>query len=308
VSDNQLQRLLDFMVEREHIRKLKDSGQLWPWSNDPIFQNFFISNLRCEDDKTTRWLKTNWRDPHEDNPDLWFSEVIFRRGINFPATAAELGFPVPWNPEKFKKVVEARKAQKLPWCNGRAYKLMVGHKKSSGGFHGSQEDMLVHYVFNPVWELRKDLRVQVKESIAHYFDRLSKAPWMGGWYSYRVICDLKYTKWLRGADDWWKFVVPGPGSIRGLNRILGRPINQNLLLAPPGQTGVLPRFTAAERIAWIEEVNVLRLIVAALGFNEPELTGITAQTMGGALCEFDKYERIRLGDGGKVRPYCHQSL
>jgi hypothetical protein len=296
------------MFERENIRRRKDAGDPWPWSADPIFQNYFISNLRCEDDKTTRWLKANWRDPHENDPDLWFSEVIFRRGINLPATAEELGYPVPWRPMKFKKVVESRKERGLPWCNGRAYKLMVGHKRSSGGFHGSQEDMLLYYAFNPVWALRKELRVNDKETIASYFGRLSQAPWMGGWYAYRVICDLKYTKWLRDATDWWTFILPGPGSIRGLNRVLGRPINQNLLLAPPGETGCLPKFTPAERIAWSEDVNELRLEVAALGFNEPELTGITAQTMGGALCEFDKYERIRLGDGGKVRPYRRQPL
>jgi hypothetical protein len=30
---------------------------------------------------------------------------------------------------------------------------------------------------------------------------------------------------------------------------------------------------------------------------------IDAIDMGGALCEYDKYERMRLGDGGKVRLY-----
>jgi hypothetical protein len=96
----------------------------------------------------------------------------------------ELGYPVPWNPEHFLSI---------PYRKSQAYKVLVGHKAISGGFHGSNPEMLVHYVYNPLWERREEFRPVTNEPHEQYFARLSKAPWMGGWYAYRVICDLKHT-------------------------------------------------------------------------------------------------------------------
>jgi hypothetical protein len=49
-----------------------------------------------------------------------------------------------------------------------------------------------------------------------------------------------------------------------------------------------------EKQKYVDEVNDLRI---KLG-----LEHLNAQVVGGALCEYDKYERIRLGEG-KVRVY-----
>src|SRR5262244_3908146 len=131
--------LFSFIQERNRIRDLKDAGQSAPWTEDPILQRYFISNIDCEDDKTTRWLKAHWREPHQEDPDLPFALAIFRRGINFPAIAEALGFPALWDPDRFLSVIRDRKTNRLPWWNPQAYKLIVGHKKKTGEFHGPQE-------------------------------------------------------------------------------------------------------------------------------------------------------------------------
>jgi len=106
-----------------------------------------------------------------------------------------------------------------------------------------------------------------------------------------VICDLKYTKWLRNSPDWWTWLQLGPGTLRGLNRVVGREPDLGLYR---GNGGVVFTLKKEEKIRYAEEVNALR---KTLG-----LEHLNAQVLGGALCEFDKYERIRLGEGS-VRKY-----
>jgi hypothetical protein len=42
---------------------------------------------------------------------------------------------------------------------------------------------------------------------------------------YEVACDLRYTRYLRDAPDAMTWTSPGPGSMRGMNRLLGRPLH-----------------------------------------------------------------------------------
>ena len=274
--------LVQFIRERNRIRDCKDAGQPFPWTEDSILQRYFISNIDCEDDKTTRWLKKHWRDPHEDDPDLWFAISVFRRGINAPNP---LPYPAPWRPVTFLKT---------PFTvNSQAYKLIVGHKQSSGGFHGTNKELLVYYVLNPLWRHREEYRPILNESHESYFNRLSAFKWMGGWYAYRVICDLKHTKWLRNSPVWWTWLQLGPGTLRGLNRVMGRDPRFGLYHGKDG--GVVFTLNEEEKKRYAEEVNNLRVLLG--------LEHLNAQVVGGALCEFDKYERIRLGEEGRVRPY-----
>lgn len=92
VPENNLERLLSFILEREKIRARKDSGVPWPWTEDPVLLRYKIANIRREDDKVTRWLARTWRQPHDSDPLLWFSMSV-ARFINWPPTLEELGYP-----------------------------------------------------------------------------------------------------------------------------------------------------------------------------------------------------------------------
>ena len=58
----------------------------------------------------TRWIRVNWREPHADDPDLWFAMVV-ARFVNWPDTLAEIGYPVPWDHQRFRAVMAAGAAR-----------------------------------------------------------------------------------------------------------------------------------------------------------------------------------------------------
>jgi hypothetical protein len=257
-----------FVEEREAIRIKKAAGLPRPWSADPIFQEYKFCNVHREDDRTTQWIRANWRNPNIKDPDMWFAMVIARRALNWPGSMEALGYPVPWDPKWFLHVMDTRAAAGLK-CYDTAYQLLVQGQK------GDKARNMVNLIFNPLWEAREQIRPRVHDTLRSFFDRLSAFKYMGSFYTGQVVADVKYAQ-LMTAPDWTTFAVPGPGSERGLNRVFGMP----------------------KDCPWRED-NWQRRLVDLHGMTK---TSMHAQDLQNCLCEFDKYERIRLGEG-RVRPY-----
>jgi hypothetical protein len=106
-----------------------------------------------------------------------------------------------------------------------------------------------------------------------------------GFMPAQVIGDLKYVKPLRSARDWTTFAVSGPGSRRGLNRLLGRPVDASL-----------------SEISWRTAFDELREIIAP-NLERLGLGDLDAQSLQSCLCELDKMERERLGEGHPKNRY-----
>jgi hypothetical protein len=110
-------------------------------------------------------------------------------------------------------------------------------------------------------------------------ERLRLIPGFGGtgFMAKEVLQDLMHTPVLRNAIDQNTWCPAGPGARRGLNRIFQRPVKQHL---PEAQ-------------ALQEMLALFGMAGSALAFFPTlELHDIQFQ-----LCEFDKYERARLGEG-----------
>src|SRR5258708_7959132 len=85
-------------TERENIRKRRAEGlPREQWTTDPIFQKGRFCNARREDDRTTIWIRENWRAPHADDSDLFFAMALARL-VNRIETLAKLDYPAPWSP------------------------------------------------------------------------------------------------------------------------------------------------------------------------------------------------------------------
>src|SRR5262245_5824366 len=101
--------LLYWIQEREAIRLRREAGQPAPWTNDPILAAWRFCNVRRECDRVTIWIRDNWREPHNDDLDLWFAMAVARL-VNWPDSLAAIGYPVPWHRENFIAVLQARMA------------------------------------------------------------------------------------------------------------------------------------------------------------------------------------------------------
>jgi hypothetical protein len=271
---------LFWIREREAIRILRASGAPPPFTDDPILREWSFCNVRREDDRTTRWIAEHWRSPHADDPDLWFAMCV-ARFVNWPETLADLGYPVPWDPEYFLRVMVARAARNET-CFGPAYNI------SNGGKSTPKPQHLVEQVFTPLWSplARKRLRPSNDDSLLSFYGRLKQMPGFASFMAAQVVADMKYVAPLKNARDWMTFVAPGNGSKRGLNRMFGRPVKANW------------RSDDDWRVAFRKLHEAIKPDLGRLG-----LSDLHAQDLQNCLCEFDKWMRVEGGEGKPKRRF-----
>jgi alpha-glutamyl/putrescinyl thymine pyrophosphorylase clade 1 len=273
-------QLLYWIAEREAIRIRRANGEPSPWTDDKILQDWSFCNVRREADRTTRWIAENWRAPHADDPDLWFAMVV-ARFVNWPDTLAALGYPVPWEPEHFLKVMNARKARGEV-CFGPAYNI------SNGGKITAKPEHLVQQVFAPLWGslTRKRLRPRDDDTLHGLYGRLKAMPGFASFMAGHAVADMMFVPPLQHARDWMSFAVPGPGSKRGLNRILGRPVDASW------------RDEDTWRAAFRQLRDQIMPELERIGLGD-----LHAADLQNCLCEMDKMERVRLGKGKPKRRF-----
>lgn len=276
------QPLTKFIIERHRIYERRQSGRLAPWTTDPILQRYRFCNVYRELDTVTKWIADNWRTPNADSPNLWFAMAMARL-INWPDTLTTMAFPGgKWRPQWFIDALHARKQAGMKVFSG-AYIV------STNGVQMDKAEYLAHHVLTPMWEARAILAPRKGDSLFQFAARLQTAHGFKGFMAGQVVADLKHAlpapmsgkhpNPLTGASDWWEWSVPGPGSTRGLNRVVDRDLNKTW-----------------NDTDWRDTMHALRHKVNA-SIERQNMQALHAQDLQNCLCEFDKYERARLGQG-----------
>lgn len=258
--------------EKERLRKLGRARG----PGDPIIQKYRFCNVRRNDDRVTIWIQDVFFENWQRHPELWFALVVARL-LNFPDSLDEvIPFILPFKPELMRKKLHFRKASGLKNFNA-AYIV------STNGRRMDKVDYLIKEVLGPLWALRRNITASLRgATLAQAHDLLTRQNGLGSFMAAQVLADLKYADpglW----PDFHTFAASGPGSKRGMNRVIGREITK-------GMTETQFRF-------YIEELGAR--VNKALKWEEP----LTAQDLQNCLCEFDKYERARLGEGEPKQLY-----
>ena len=266
-----------FIHKRHSIYCRRVGGATKPWTDDLILQSYRFCNMYRELDTETQWIAQNWRTPHAENPDLWFAMVVARL-LNWHETLDELGFPVPWNCAHFMGKMIGRRERGSKVFNG-AYIV------STNGRAMGKLEYIADEVLSPMWQNRSSLRPYKGDTLASFAARLRTCMGMAGFMVGQVIADTKYTFPLLDAGDWMTWAISGPGSRRGMNRVLD-----------------LPLATAIREDRWLQHLQQLSTELAPL-IQDAGFPCMHNQDLQNCLCEFDKYERVRLGEGRPKSSY-----
>jgi hypothetical protein len=269
--------LAKFIAARERHRAWKEANRkTLPANADPIISQFRFCNVRRNDDRVTKWIFERYLGPWRKHEHLWFALVVARLFNNEPTLASIHPHVLDYKPLKMRKVLMGRAAE--------------GHKNfnaayivSTNGRAMNKIDYVIDFILTPMWKQRKFIASRLNNvgQLANVHLLLEEFQGLGSFMAAQIIADLKY------ADpDWWEdfhtFAASGPGSRRGLNRVMGQPVDA------PWREAVF----RATLLQLRDKVNA-RLKI------EP----LTAHDIQNCLCEFDKYERFRLGEGTPKQKY-----
>jgi hypothetical protein len=274
----QLKLFTQFIIERENVRLLRETGAQPPWTSDPILRAFRFTNIRREDDYVTRWYANNWRTPHADDPDAWFASYVCRV-VNEPATLERLGYPVPWDEKRFLATLGQPNPGGEPLYRA-AYMI-----RSTSEFKGqSKAAYLAAMQLTPAWEKRSWVRPVLGDSLQSFYTRLTSLYGLGSFLSAQIVADVKFIRPLCDAPDWKSFAASGPGSRRGLNLLRGFPMDA----------------------AWSEDewrLSLNRLIEAVAPTLLAQSIDLSAQDLQNCLCEVSKWLKARNGTGRPKQKY-----
>lgn len=258
-----------FITAREEVRQLKKVHVPWA-GTDPIIAKYRFCNVRRNDDRVTKWIHGNVMMPNRNDPNLWFF-LVAARLFNLPQSLdAIVPYLRPFRPDRIRGILHGRKAEGLNNFNA-AYIV------STNGRSMDKVDYLLDCVLQPMWAARRNFTDSMRgASLSDLHTVLTGFAGLGSFMAAQVLADLKYAdpvKW----PDFHTFAASGPGSKRGLNRVMGRAATKNYNEARFKEDLLLLRTATNKLLGW--------------------RTPITAQDIQNCLCEFDKYERVRLGEG-----------
>lgn len=239
-----------YMIERENVRELKELGKPKPWTDDPILRRYRFCNVRRNDDKVSRWIYENWIAPNEGSHSL-VQAIILARMVNWPDTLEEIGFPEPWDEDKVAQAIRARM--------DRGDKTWTGAYMITAESNGNPKEVSVcKTVSESQWLI-------LPYSCIDAWKALKTLSRVGSFMAAQFVADLKRTYILGNAVDRDVFCAPGPGSMKGLNLLLG-----------------LDLYTNWSQPAFQKEVNELKDVLPYQ---------LDAQDIQNNLCEFYKYCR-----------------
>ena len=267
------ERYVWFVNEREKIRIKKNKNLPKPWTDNETLQSYRFCNVRRMDDVVSQWLLNNWYMPYHDHRNMLLA-ICFGRFINRPSTLEKIGFPkAGWNPAKVaKKLRDIRDSGNTVFNSAYIVRGNNGIDKIAS---------VVDHYCTPIYKSKIKL---FTDSMKTSHELMHEQFGFGSFMAGQVVADARFAiKGTWGDKKYW--APPGPGSQRGINRILNYELHETW------------------KIEEFAEEGLPQIIKLGSNCDKKLVKKMEAIDWQNTLCEFDKFERVLWNEGQMRRKY-----
>lgn len=223
------------------------------------------------DDKVSKWLFKHWYPRNASSGDFVIAAALARL-INWPDTLAFIS-----GGKRFSKWDAERTLNALDLYKSRGHKVFTGAYIINGARGGSKTKQVV----DNIDVLAKQAKsVVVPSYMESTFLNLQGYPGLGSFMAGQIVADLRWTNAMHYPLDTLTWAPIGPGSRRGMRRLLGKPAQGNMTQKEfePLLRELVTEFVQKQTDIWNDR-------------------GLEAMDVQNCLCEFDKYSRVLNGEG-----------
>ena len=274
-------------AERQAILFRRLRGDLPPWTNDPILQEYKFTNAYRASDRTSQYLIRNVIYHGDQSPDEVFFRTLLFKFFNRVETWELLTRNFGQISYKDYSYAQYDAALTKAIDGGTtiysaAYIMPSGGPSSFGRKHRMHLKLLEQM-------LQDDLPARLAEAstMGKAFDLLRAYPTIGDFLAYQYVTDLNYSTLLNFSE--MDFVVPGPGARDGLRKCFT-------------DLGGLNEAEMIKMVAERQQAEFGRLGIEFFSLWGRPLQLIDCQSL---FCEVDKYARVKhpefAGHTGRMR-------
>jgi len=271
--------------ERHHVYLRKERGVEKPWTADKVLQEWKFTNVFRQLDRGTIALKNMLkRLPDDASPELIAWTIIWYRLFNLDEHADDLAPGYMEHPDGLGAFLKTKQS------NGK--KIFTGAHMTTGV---AGEDKLTTYSTAVRIAYAKaneivDVCAQTN-SLERVFKFLKDNLYMvGPFVAYEIVCDFRFTMLLDCAGDILTWANVGPGAKRGMKRLGFEPSVETMCKLYDAALDQLGKHLVPHLPS--------RFTDESADYPPFELREIEH-----SLCEFDKYERVRLEQGRPRQRY-----
>lgn len=279
----------DYLTERENVRLRKEAGDFFPWTEDKILQTYKFTNVRRHHDRTSNELREMfYKENFNDDRRAILMNCATYRYFGTYEFAKEIGWQNydDFDFEFIEDTAEDRLANRERVFTG-AYVI------TNQGISAPKQEVVVNHFLKALWKETPEIvkLAQTTQSWEKVAKRMMLIKGFGGtgFMTKEVLLDTTYTGfWENYSEkpnedaftfpaDWDTWTPIGPGALRGAARIYGD--------------------ESAKPLKNEQAFNCIMDLMKMqdLFFGHDFRLSPTDIQFG--LCEFDKYERVRLGQG-----------
>lgn len=272
----QVHLLQHWITERERIREQHDARPQppRPWTRDAVLDKYSFCNVVRMDDRVSKWLFKNWY-VHAAPAHMLLVQATLARLINEPRTLATFDPPViSWdkaNEEWLMGHLHRLMGQGLPVFTS-AY-LVIGTEFGRAG----GKCAAIPRIVTRVAEQHVRIITDYGHSMRAMHTALMGIKGLGSFLAGQIVADMRHLRPARYSPDRMVWAPKGPGSIRGMSRLVNG----------------TPRGFRIGSEAFQDRLEDLRKLLTLPKRAE-------AMDLQNCLCEFDKYSRA-VTDGHRPR-------